>query len=95
MSKNADDRWILCWECGYITAADLWLHLNYNPAYEDKPYEPLLIAAESDPSICRCPACGHDHKDDDSGAGFIDGTREALIVERDRTESEGWSWEAA
>lgn len=88
------DYWYLCANCGYVTHADSWLCLNYNPAHEDAPHEPKLIPADSDPSICRCPACGHDHKDDDSGPGFYDGTRKSMIAERAVLASEDFEFES-
>lgn len=88
------DYWYLCANCGYVTHSDSWLYLNYNPAHEDAPHEPKLIPAESDPSICRCPACGHNHKDDDSGPGFYDGTREQMISERVVLAHEGFEFES-
>ena len=94
-TERPDDYWNLCCECGYITIADSWLALNFNEAHEDEttPYEPRLIPAESDPSVYRCPACGHDHEDNDSGAGVFDGTRENVIAERTRLIDDGWEFD--
>lgn len=94
-TERPDGYWNLCCECGYITIADSWLALNYNEAHEDEtmPYEPRLIPAESDPSVYRCPACGHDHQDNDSGGGVFDGTRESVIAERARLIADGWEFD--
>lgn len=97
VEPEASDYWYLCCECGKVTIGESWLAFNYNEAHEDEttPYEPRLIPAESDPSVFRCPACGHDHEDNDSGPGVFDGTRENVIAERTRLINDGWEFTPA
>lgn len=71
----------LCCACGVISPADEYIPLKY-----ERDCDGDLVPAESgygDPTL-RCPACDHDHVDDDSNPGVEDGTRRELERIRER-----------
>lgn len=82
----------LCGECGHVGPAD-----SFPPLVYDEEHDELIPAPDgsSDPIVC-CPACTHEHRDDDSGAGLWSGTRFELLRERsqlmnDPVYAEAWS----
>jgi hypothetical protein len=84
----------LCGECGTISRYGAWIALRYDESGD------TLVPAETggDDPILRCPACGHDHRDDDSGAGMYGDTFGVCLLERDRlvaerTERHGVDWQ--
>lgn len=74
--KETDD-YQLCGQCGSISHESKWDYLKPDDEGGLIPAGPR----DEDP-IMRCPACGHDHVDDDSGPGLYGGMYEEM--ERDR-----------
>lgn len=88
------DAAYLCCECGTISRAATWTAVRYT---DDGERLVLDETGEDDPTL-RCPACLHDHRDDDSGAGFYGDTVGQCVVERarlltERTEQHGTDWQ--
>jgi DNA-directed RNA polymerase subunit RPC12/RpoP len=84
----------LCGECGTISRASAW-----TPVRLDEDADRLVLdeSGEADPTL-RCPACQHDHRDDDSGAGMYGDTVGQCVGERarllaERTEQHGVDWQ--
>jgi Phosphoribosyl-ATP pyrophosphohydrolase len=71
----------LCCECGTIAPAHTFLQMR---ADEDTGEMVPIKPSQSDPSVIRCPGCGHDHRDDDSGAGMYEGSFADMERERSR-----------
>jgi hypothetical protein len=81
---------ILCCNCGNVTAGALWTYWRWD-LEEGERLEPAP-EGWGDP-ICRCPACGWDHRDDDSNPGFYDlGTLSELLAERGRLVADGFEF---
>lgn len=77
----------LCGECGCITFARDWTAWNHA---EDR--DELVPAPDGDEgNYYRCPACGYDHRDDDSDPGVWEGGLEEMKAERAaNTDAYGW-----
>lgn len=94
MLEYHSDPAYLCGECGTIARRDAFLAVRYD---EDRDTLVLDESGEHDPTL-RCPACGHDHRDDDSGAGLYGDTVGQCLDERDRllaerTEAHSVDWQ--
>lgn len=84
----------LCGECGTISRASAWVPVRLD---EDTDRLVLDESGEADPTL-RCPACLHDHRDDDSGAGMYGDTVGQCVGERarllaERMEQHGVDWQ--
>lgn len=75
----------LCFNCGFITEESKWFYWHWD---DEGNNEVPAEVGYMDPTA-RCPVCGFDHRDDDSGPGYLDGVRTTLMVERER-EQEEW-----
>lgn len=69
------DYWSLCLACGVASQEDEWTYWQREDTEDglDLRWRPSLDG-EGDPMM-RCPSCGWEHVDDDSGPGIFDGTR--------------------
>lgn len=81
-----EDYHYLCFNCGFITPYAKWYFWHWD---DEGNAEVEAEVGYMDPT-CRCPVCLFDHRDDDSGPGFLDGKHASLMVERERAQEE-WS----
>lgn len=72
-----DEYWYLCLECGVPTPHGLWTFWRYDD-------DGLTLHRSDDGDDANlCPTCGHFHRDDDSGAGIMDGTPAEVAAYRE------------
>lgn len=87
-------HWNLCCVCGVIAPDALWTYWHHNldeATEEERPWVPAR-PGESDP-MCKCPACGWEHRDTDDGSGYYTGTLASMQAQRENDEAEfGESW---
>jgi DNA-directed RNA polymerase subunit RPC12/RpoP len=87
------DAAYLCAECGTISRASAWTPVRWA---DDEPR--VIIDETGESETLRCPACLHDHRDDDSGAGMYGDTVGQCLGERarllaERTEQHAVDWQ--
>ncbi len=89
-SPKAPDHHILCLACGCIAPEYQWTYWQRGEDDGWRRSEP----GEGDPMM-RCPSCGWEHVDDDSGNGIFDGTHsEALAYAREVEPRYAEDWDA-